>query len=94
LARLIYQYGKSHPHGDQVSDLIFKFVNESPFSMADWIDAIEYFYSWLLGQSRKVDFLEMLKYMQCCVASPDAKEKGQTFSALIEDMLLICGYEG
>jgi len=94
MSRLIYQYGKSHPHGDQISELILQFVNDSPFSLADWVDAIEYFHRWLIDNGRKVDFLPMLKYLECCVASADAREGGQTFVALIEDMLAVCGYEG
>lgn len=94
MTRLIYQYGKSHPNGDQISELILKFVNDSPFSLTDWVDAIEYFHRWLGENNRKVDFLPMLKYLECCVASADAREGGQTFAALIEDMLAVCGYEG
>jgi hypothetical protein len=94
LTRLIYQYGKSHPHGELISDLIFAHTNESPFSLSDWVDAIHYFHGWLEKNGRKVDFLPMLKYLECCVASPDAREGGQTLAALIEDMLMTLGYEG
>ena len=94
LARLIYQYGKSHPNGTQISELIIGFVNESPFSLSDWIDAIEFFNRWLENKNRKTDFLPMLKYLECCVASQDAKESGQTLGALIEDYLNVVGYEG
>jgi hypothetical protein len=94
VVRLIYQYGKSHPHGDQVSDLILEYTNDSPFSLSEWIDAIDFFYQWLSTNQRKIDFLEMLKYLQCCVVSPDARQGGQTFAALVEDMLNVSGYEG
>jgi hypothetical protein len=94
IARLIYQYGKSYPHGVLISDLILGYVNDSLFSLSDWIEAIEYFYRWLEKQERKTDFLPMLKYLECCAASPDARESGQTLSALIQDMLQFIGYEG
>jgi hypothetical protein len=94
LVRLIYQYGKSHPFGDQISELILRMTNESPFSLSEWIDSVDYFYSWLIRHGRKVDFLAMLKYLQCCAVSPDARQGGQTFSSLLEDMLQVCGYEG
>jgi len=94
LTRLIYQYGKSHPHGDQVGEMIFEFVNASPFALSDWIDAIAFFHGWLEKHGRKIDFYPMLKYLECCVASPEAKEGGVTFSALVEDMLTVIGYEG
>ncbi len=94
VVRLIYQYGKSHPHGELISDVILGYVNESPFSLSDWLDAIEYFNGWLEKNGRKIDFLPMLKYLECCIAAPDAKESGQTLGALIQDMLNVIGYEG
>lgn len=94
ISRLIYQYGKSHLNGANITDLILESTNESPFSLSDWIDAIEHFYLWLEKNNRKIDFLTMLEYLQCCVASPDAKEGGQTLSALLEDMLNVHGYDG
>lgn len=94
MTRLIYQYGKSYPNGEQISDLILEYTNQSPFSLSNWIDCIDYFYYWLAGQKRKIDFLPMLKYLDCCAASSDAKEGGQTFTALLEDMLKVSGYEG
>jgi hypothetical protein len=94
LTRLIYQYGKSHPNGDLISEVILKYASESPFSLSDWLAAIEYFHGWLEQNGRKIDFLPMLKYLECCIAAPDARESGQTFVALIEDMLKVSGYEG
>jgi hypothetical protein len=94
LSRLIYQYGKSHPNGDQISDVILGMVNNSPFSLPDWIEAIDHFNTWLAENHRKVDFLPMLKYLECCIAAPDARESGQTLTALITDMLNVSGYDG
>jgi hypothetical protein len=94
LVRLIYQYGRSHLHGDLIADLILEYVDESPFSLSDWLDAIEFFYRWLQGNQRKIDFLAMLKYLSCCVESRDAQESGQTFAELIKDMLHTFDYEG
>ena len=94
LSRLIYQYGRSHPQGAQIADLLFSLTNESSFSLADWLDAIQGFYDWLQKNGRKVDFLPMLEYLKCCSVSPDAREAGQTLGGLVEDMLRVCGYEG
>jgi hypothetical protein len=94
LVRLIYQYGRSHHQGNQIPDILLNLTNESPFSLSDWVDAIHYFHQWLNEHHRKIDFLSMLQYLECCVASPDAKEGGQSFAALVEDMLKVQGYEG
>ncbi len=94
LTRLIYQYGKSNPHGALITDVILEYVNDSPFSLLDWICSIEYFYHWLEERSVKINFQPMLKYLTCCITSQDALESGQTLMALIQDMLQVFGYEG
>ena len=95
LTRLLYQYDKSHPDGgERIAESLFEMCDDSPFGLSDWLDAIEHFYNWLQLHSRVIDFAAMLKYMQCCIAAPDAKEPGQTFAGLITDMLEVCGYEG
>lgn len=94
MIRLIYQYEKSHPGGVSATTVLFKNMNESPFSLSDWIDSVHFFSSWLKENSRQTDFLSMLGYLQCCVASPDAQQGGQTFLALVEDMLKVHGFEG
>jgi hypothetical protein len=94
LVRLIYQYGKSHPRGALISDLVLRYANESHFSLSDWIEAIDFFNRWLEKNGRKIDFLSMLEYLHCCVDAPDAREPGQTLLNLVEDMLEVMGYEG
>jgi hypothetical protein len=94
LVRMIYQHGKSHPHGALISDLVLRYANESHFSLPDWIDAIDFFSRWLESNERKTDFLSMLEYLHCCVDAPDARQPGQTLLILVEDMLEVMGYEG
>ncbi len=94
MTRLIFQYAKSYPNGARISQLILDYSNESPFSLPDWIDAIDYFHLWLEEHQRKIDFLPMLKYLQCCVAAPEARKSGQTLKGLLEDMLRVFGYDG
>ncbi len=93
MTRLIYQYAKAHPSGEPISDLLFKSVNTSPFGLSDWIDAIDYFHRWLTDRNRKIDLLPMIKYLDCCGESGDAKKTGQTLAALVEHMLDTFGYE-
>lgn len=94
ITRLLYQYGKTHPKGEQIADSFLQAANNSSFSLNDWIEATDYFYTWLQTHKRKSDLHSMLQYMECCVASPDAKDGGQTFLALVADMLATCGYVG
>jgi hypothetical protein len=94
VVRLMYQYSKLHPFDTPVGELLFYQVNRSPFSLSDWIDAIAFFYAWLVDQERSVDFSAMLNYLDCCAASSDARESGQNFSTLLEGMLRVFGFVG
>ena len=92
--RLMYQYEKSHRHGEPITDIILRNANESAFALSDWLSAIEFFHDWLEEKNRKMDFLSMLNYLSCCVESPDARYAGQTLTPLLKDMLQIFGYDG
>lgn len=94
IIRLIYSHSKQNPHREPATVLIKRLVNSTPFSMSDWVDAIFYFYQWLNKNNRKVNFLSMLNYLECCSASTDAREPGQTLLNLVKDMLRLFDYEG
>lgn len=94
MSRLIYQYSKSHLQADRITGVILGLVNDSAFSLVEWIDAIDHFNTWLSEEKRKADFLHMLQYLDCCAASPEAREGGQTLAELLADMLNLAGYEG
>jgi hypothetical protein len=92
-ARLVYQHAKAHGNSGPFIAVIFQSVNVSPFSLTDWLDAIESFHAWLVDHRRKIDFLPMVKYLQCCVEAPDALKSGHTLKVLVVDMLAEFDYE-
>lgn len=91
LVRLIYQHGKVHGGGEKVVDVLLEVTNASPFGLNDWADSIAYFHDWLREHDRKIDFISMLRYLECCVAAP---EGGQRLRPVVEEMLRLHGYEG
>ena len=93
VARLVYQYAKARPESEDLAPMFFDAVNASPFSLADWIDAIDFFHSWLQARQRKIELLPMIKYLECCVAAPEANKSGQTLKVLVADMLEVFDYE-
>lgn len=94
LIRLFYCYSKQNPHREPAIVILKHLVNSTPFSMNDWVDAIFYFYHWLNNRDRKINLLSMLNYLECCSASTDAREPGQTLLSLVKDMLRLFDYEG
>lgn len=74
--------------------LFLSIVDESTASLAEWIDALELFYSWLKKDGRTTTLGLALGYIHCC---SDAIANGAPFSTLAqatEDMLGIYGFEG
>jgi hypothetical protein len=94
VTRLMYQYSKLHPLNPPVGEVLLQEVDQSPYSMGDWIDTIDRFHNWLSDRERKVDFLAMLNYLDCCAASSEATEGGQKFSEVLDFMLQVFGYFG
>jgi hypothetical protein len=92
-ARLLYQYAKSYPKGDQTLEIFFNFVNASNFDLSGWIDATTYLHDWLLTHNRKIDFHPMLGYLECCAAAPEARDPGQTLRSVATYMLETWDYE-
>ncbi|RYZ98872.1 MAG: hypothetical protein EOP11_20135 [Proteobacteria bacterium] len=94
LARLLYGHEKSHANAGNIAGVIFLYTNDSQFSLGDWIDSIAYFHGWLAANGRKAEFLSMLEYLECSVASPEAQDGGQSLLRVVEEMLKLHGYEG
>lgn len=94
LIRLIYSYSKQNPHREPAPAKLQCLVDSTSFTMSDWVDAIFYFHHWLENNHRKINFLSMLNYLECCSNSPDANEPGQTLESLLRDMLNLFDYKG
>lgn len=76
MVRLISQHCRGHGQGKKVFELIRQNVSTTVFSLAEWIESLEYFTDWLEKNGEQIDFLNMLNYLQCCTHLPDAKTPG------------------
>lgn len=95
---IIFQYlfkaFKSNPNGHSVITKFFTMVDNSSYSLSEWIETIEVFHKWLCGQKRQTDFLKMIGYLQCSDLAPDNREVKHDFKDLVSDMLKTYGYVG
>lgn len=95
---IIFQYlfkaFKSHPDGHGVVTKFFKMVDNSSYSLSEWIETIEIFHTWLNSQKRQTEFLKMIGYLQCSDLAPDNLEIKHEFKDLVSDMLKTYGYVG
>lgn len=95
---IIFQYlfktFKSNPDGHQVVLRFFSMVDNSSYSLSEWIETIEAFHQWLTEKNRKTDFSKLIGYLQCSDLAPDNKEVKHVFKDLVLDMLNTHGYVG
>ncbi len=71
-----------------------KSVDASPYSLAEWIEAIEDFYAWLKEHKSVSDLRTMLGYLECAVAAIQNKPTPPPLRELLNDMLIMYGYDG
>lgn len=92
--KLIYLFTKSNPNGHQALSDLFNSVDNSPYSLGEWISAIFEFSNWLDKNERKSPWPTMLGYLGCCSESPENKDIKHSLKDLLKEMLETYGYEG
>ena len=81
------QHAKEHPQGPNGFDLLAEQVDASPYSLADWIAAMETFYGWLSDKRRQAALRSMLGYLTCCSESAANHPIRPALTDLLEEML-------
>ncbi len=81
------QYAKEHPQGPNGFDLLAEQVDASPYTLADWIAAMETFYGWLSDKRRQAALQSMLGYLACCSESAANHPIRPALTDLLEEML-------
>ncbi len=92
--KLIYKFTRSNPNGHKGVECFFNSVDESPYSLSQWIEAVEYFSNWLDTNQRTTPWPTLLGYLSCCSESPENKNIKHNLKSLLKDMLEVYGYEG
>ncbi len=92
--KLIYRFTRTNPNGHQGVECFFNSVDESPYSLSQWIEAIEFFSHWLDENKRTTPWPTLLGYLSCCTESPENKNIKHNLKHLLKDMLETYGYEG
>ncbi len=75
-------------------DLLVENVDESPFTLSEWLEAWELFNDWLGKRNRRANFINILGYLACCGQYLEGKAVFPAFCDLLEEMLEEYGFEG
>ncbi len=92
-AQLIFISGRSHPHKRPGMEILLDYVDNSDYSLEDWILAHEIIDSWLEERGLKAEFLTKLGYLQCCALSQESSDILRTLQSISQEMLENHGFE-
>ncbi len=88
------EHAKENPDEPNGFVLLADQVNDSPYGLAEWLEAMEYFYDWLEQNQRTGAFKTMLGYLCCSVESLPSLANKPPLKDLVSDMLDEYGFEG
>jgi len=74
--------------------LLLAAVDNSPFSLRDWLVALETFIVWLDHKDRRAEFSALIGYLECCSSAAAARSPRANLSATLAEMLDTYGFEG
>lgn len=88
LAEMLQKHQQDNPEANLGFSLIAKHVDDSPYSLADWVESLEFFHDWLAQSSRPSPGLgALLGYLECCAQAGSSAPPGYPLQSLLEDML-------
>ena len=68
-------------------------VDASPYSRAQWLEALEEFSEWLTSQKNSAPFEQQLAYLSCCVESVVQKYPQPPLKVVLADLLARFGFD-
>ena len=84
------QFGLGH---DAQRDQLLGYVDESPFSLLDWIEALKLLGHWLDAHDQKMEVEDQLGYVSCAVEAVGADAQLTHLPTLVSEMLSQYGCE-
>ncbi len=78
---------------DMQRDQLLSYVDESPFSLIDWIESLKLLGHWLDAHDQLMEVEDQLGYVSCAVEAAGADAQLAHLPTLVSDMLHAYGCE-
>jgi hypothetical protein len=88
------EYAKENPDEPNGFARLAEQVNDSPYDLGEWVEALEYFYDWLEQNQRTGAFKTILGFLGCSVESLPSLADKPPLRDLAADMLDEYGFQG
>lgn len=87
-------HAKENPYGANAFNLFDYYVEESKYSLKEWLEVLEHFYSWLARNGRRASLTTILSYISGCTQSKDPIEAvDSNFKDAVEKVLITFGFQ-
>ncbi|MDC0253978.1 hypothetical protein OAK75_03715 [Bacteriovoracales bacterium] len=91
-SKTLYHHHKTSPPHENALSLLKESMAKSSYTYSDWIEAIEYFYSWLEKNGLKCHFKDIISYLNC-INEFVSKSHHSGLTYLLSEMLTTYGFE-
>ena len=88
------EHAKENPDSPNGFALLAEQVNDSPYDLGEWVEALDYFYDWLEQHQRHGAFQTILGFLGCSVESLPSLAEKPPLKDLAADMLDEYGFQG
>lgn len=90
---VISDYIARAPTVDKELKLLFDRVDESPYSLPDWLESIETFHDWIAKSGKITDLEILLGYVSCCTEATSNSPAEVGLSNTVSAMLKQYGFD-
>ncbi|MFP4259935.1 MAG: hypothetical protein ACLFS1_02540 [Opitutales bacterium] len=80
-------------HGGAFLDTLVEAVDESPFSLRQWVEALVVMGEWLHSHRRQASLEDQIGYVSCAAASASHCPNEESLPDLVGEMLANYGFE-
>lgn len=91
---VISDYIARSPTADKELKLLFERVDESPYSLTDWLESIETFHDWVASSGKTTELEMLLGYVSCCTEATPNSPSEVGLSSTVSAMLKQYGFDG
>lgn len=87
-------YAKENPNGTNAFNLVAHYIDQTSYSLRDWVEVIDYFYDWLGKNCRRAPLTTVLRYVLGCVENKEEVELEESdFVDIVEKVLGTYGFQ-
>ena len=80
-------------HGGTFSTTLTDAVDESPFALRQWVEALVVMGEWLQSRRHEADLDDQIGYVGCAGASVSSHPREESLPFLVEEMLAQYGFD-